>query len=89
MFLIQSGNRKSRETSVIQFHEQWVHLQPFLDEVRGLAAGRRGDPADPAHAVQVVGHVQREVVVDDVHRVAGVDSAGCLAGNSTLKRNRW
>ena len=61
-----------------------IHLNASLDKVRGPAVGRRGDPADSPHAVQVVGHVHGEVVIDDVHRVARVDSAGCLGFNLTL-----
>ena len=54
------------------------HLNSSLHEVRGLAIGRRRDPADSPHAVQVVGHVQGEVVVYDVNSVARVDPPGCL-----------
>ena len=52
--------------------------------MRGLAIGRRRDPADPPHAMKVVGHVHGEVVIDDVHRVARVDTTGGLGLNLTL-----
>ena len=53
-----------------------VHLDLAPHEVRDPGALLGADPADAAHPVDVVGHVEWEVVVDDVLGVVGVQTPG-------------
>ena len=76
------------QNALAVLNSDFRHLSASLHEVRGLAVERGRHPADPPHAVEVVGHVHGEVVVHDVHRVARVDPPGCLGYDSIISTLR-
>ena len=80
--------RPDRQNAFV-LNSDFRHLSASLHEVRGLAVDRGRHPADPPHAVKVVGHVHGEVVVHDVHRVARVDPPGCLGYDSIFQHSAF